>query len=143
MSSFLPYLNFDGTCREAMTRYHQVFGGNLTVMGAEDVPGGEEVPEGFAGRVIHADLSLETGGVLMASDTQPGGGRVPQSTYVSYQAPDVETARRAFEDLAADGEVEMEFGETFFSPGFGTLTDRWGTLWMINVEADGPPPGMG
>ncbi len=139
MSSFLPYLNFDGTCREAMTRYQQVFGGRLMIMGTEDVPGGEDVPEGFAGRVIHADLALETGGVLLASDTQPGGGRTPQSTYVSFQAPDVDTARRAFEDLAADGHVEMEFGETFFSPGFGTLTDVFGTLWMINVETDGPP----
>jgi PhnB protein len=139
MTSFLPYLNFDGTCREAFTRYQKVFGGELFVMGAEDAPDGGDVPEGFEGRVIHAALMLD-GALLMASDTQPGGGKTPQSTYVSFQAPDVETARAAFDDLASDGVVEMDFAETFFSPGFGTLTDRFGTLWMINVETDGPPP---
>ncbi|UDY34794.1 VOC family protein [Dermatobacter hominis] len=142
MTSFLPYLNFDGTCRDAFTRYQQVFGGELFVMGAEDAPGDGDVPEGFEGRVIHAALMLD-GALLMGSDTQPGGGKAPQSTYVSYQAPDVEAARRAFDDLAADGEVDMSFAETFFSPGFGTLTDRFGTLWMINVETDGPPTGAG
>ena len=142
MTSFLPYLNFDGTCREAFTRYQKVFGGELFVMGADDAPEDSGVPAEFEGRVVHAALMLETGGLLMGSDTQPGGGLTPQSTYVSYQAADVASARAAFDDLASDGKVEMDFGETFFSPGFGTLTDRFGTLWMINVETDGPPPGM-
>jgi PhnB protein len=141
MTSFLPYLNFDGTCREAFERYQRTFGGELFVMGAGDTPDGAAMPEEFAGRVVHAALVLDSGATLMGSDTPPGRWSTPQSTYVSYQAPDVDTARAAFDDLAADGEVEMPFGETFFSPGFGTLRDRFGTLWMINVETEGDAPG--
>lgn len=32
----------------------------------------------------------------------------------------------------------MPFGETFWSPGFGSLIDRFGVPWMINVI---PPAG--
>jgi PhnB protein len=28
----------------------------------------------------------------------------------------------------------MPFAETFFSPGFGALIDRFGVPWMINVS---------
>lgn len=31
MTRLAPYLNFDGTCREAMTFYQQCFGGELSV----------------------------------------------------------------------------------------------------------------
>lgn len=27
----------------------------------------------------------------------------------------------------------MPFGETFWSPGFGSLVDRFGVPWMVNV----------
>ena len=31
MSGLIPYLHFDGTARDALTFYHQVFGGELTL----------------------------------------------------------------------------------------------------------------
>jgi PhnB protein len=36
----------------------------------------------------------------------------------------------------------MPFGETFGSPGFGSLIDRFGVPWVVNVipSADGKPP---
>ena len=49
---------------------------------------------------------------------------------------DLDEAKRAFEALAEGGKVGMAFGETFWSPGYGNLTDRFGVPWMINCEKD-------
>lgn len=36
--SFRPYLFFGGTCRQAFTRYHEIFGGDLEIMSFGDLP---------------------------------------------------------------------------------------------------------
>ena len=69
-----PYLNFDGTAREAMTFYQQVLGGQLDVM----TFGQYGIEGAGADGVMHAYLETDDGFVLMASDLPPGqegGGR--------------------------------------------------------------------
>ncbi|HET7033376.1 MAG TPA: VOC family protein, partial [Casimicrobiaceae bacterium] len=44
-------------------------------------------------------------------------------------------ADRLFNALADKGEIRMPIGETFWSPRFGMLVDRFGIPWMINTEA--------
>jgi Uncharacterized protein conserved in bacteria len=40
--------------------------------------------------------------------------------------------------------VVMGFAETFWSPGYGALVDRFGVPWMVNVtRAAGTGPGNG
>jgi len=133
--AFHPYLNFPGTCRQAMTRYQEVFGGELYVLGSADMPSDEGAmpPDWDPDMVVHAALMLD-GALLMASDA-PGSGD-PASTYVNYEARDVDDARRVFDALSDGGEVEMDFQETFWSPGFGSFRDRFGTLWMVGAPGD-------
>ena len=40
---------------------------------------------------------------------------------------------RAFARLAEGGEVTMPFSSSFWAKGFGMLTDRWGTAWMVST----------
>ena len=60
---------------------------------------------------------------------------------VTFHTNDPAEARRVFEALAEGGKVGMPFGETFWSPGYGSLTDRFGIPWMINTipSQDQPP----
>ena len=44
-------------------------------------------------------------------------------------------SKRVFDALAAGGQVTMPFAATFWSPGFGMVTDRFGTPWMVNVAS--------
>ncbi|MBS0302613.1 MAG: VOC family protein, partial [Proteobacteria bacterium] len=37
--------------------------------------------------------------------------------------------------LTQGGAVAMAYGKTFWSEGFGMVTDRFGTPWMVNVAA--------
>jgi PhnB protein len=47
--------------------------------------------------------------------------------------PDVATADRIFAALAAGGQIQMPLGQTFWSPRFGMVIDRFGVGCMVNV----------
>ena len=89
--AFRPYLFFGGNCREAFTRYQEIFGGELTLMTMKDVPG-EEPPADKADMIIHAALTLGDD-LLMASDDPMSDSFGPvQGMMVSYDAADVADA---------------------------------------------------
>ena len=128
--AFRPYLFFGGSCREAMTRYQEVFGGELTLVTMKDVPGEEPPPE-MADMIIHAAITFGDD-VLMASDDPMSESFGPvQGMMVTYDAADVDDAKRVFEALAEGGTVTQALEPTFFSEAFGMVTDRFGTPWMI------------
>ena len=129
--AFRPYLFFGGNCRDAFTRYQEIFGGELTLLSMKDVPGEDAPPPETADMIIHAALALGDD-LLMASDepTTDSFGPV-QGMMVSYDAADVNDAERVYEALAAGGTVTQALEPTFFSAAFGMCTDRYGTPWMI------------
>ena len=136
--AFHPYLNFGGNCREAFTRYQEIFGGELVVMPMSEMPTDQPVPADQADLVMHAALMFD-GHILMASDDPTGGFHGVSGMHVNYTVPDGDEAERVFNALADGGQVTMPIGETFWSPKFGMCVDRFGTPWMVNVEA--PEPG--
>ena len=130
--AYRPYLFFGGNCREALTRYKEIFGGDLTLLTMKDTPGQEDAPPEVADMIIHAALVVGED-VLMASDdpTSAGSFGPVQGMMVSYDAADDDDAKRVFEALADGGTVTQALEPTFFSSGFGMCTDRFGTPWMI------------
>ena len=128
--AFRPYLFFGGNCRDAFTRYQEIFGGDLTLLTMKDVPG-EQPPAAQADLIIHAALTVGDN-LLMASDDPMSESFGPvQGMMVSYDATDVDDAKRVFEALAADGTITEALQPTFFSDAFGMCVDRFGTPWMI------------
>jgi PhnB protein len=130
--AFRPYLFFGGNCRDAFTRYKEIFGGELTLLTMKDVPGEQPAssPEA-ANMIIHAALVVG-GDYLMASDdpTSESFGPV-QGMMVCYEAQDVADAKRVFDALSEGGSVTQELQPTFFSEAFGMCVDPFGTPWMI------------
>lgn len=139
MHSCCPYLYFDGQAADAMRAYQQALGGELKLLRYADAPAdaGPPPPGCEASdkqRVMHAMLQFE-GGMLMASDApNPGMAEPMRGMSVSVTFPDAQKARRVFDALAAQAEVRMPFGPTFWAQGFGMLVDRFGTPFMINCE---------
>jgi PhnB protein len=131
--AFRPYLFFGGNCREAFTRYQEIFGGDLVLLKMSDMPADEPVPADQADLIMHAALTFD-GHLLMASDDPTGNFGGVQGMHVNYTVADVTEAERVFEALADGGEVTMPLGETFWSPSFGMCVDRFGTPWMIDAE---------
>jgi PhnB protein len=54
---------------------------------------------------------------------------------LTYTAKDAAEADRIFAALADQGQTRMPLGQTFFSPRFGMVEDRFGVLWNVIVVA--------
>ena len=126
-----PYLNFDGTTREAMEFYRDVLGGRLDISTFGEF-GGEP-----ADGVMHANLHTDDDFTLMASDTPPGMEFTPGpanfSVSLSGDAADGERLRGYFAKLSEGGEVTMPLEKQMWGDEFGMVTDRFGTPWMVNI----------
>jgi PhnB protein len=134
--AFYPYLYFGGNCRAAMTRYQEIFGGDLEVLTGEAAPPGE-VPDDKKDLVMHAYLKVDDA-ALMASDTYDDSFEGMKNVFVHYSTPDVDRARTVFEGLAEGGDVQMPGGEVFWSPFFGVVVDRFGTPWQVSADQEQP-----
>jgi PhnB protein len=131
-----PYLFYDGNCEEALTFYQKVLGARIDAMHrfGEGPPEMQSAPE-HKNRIMHARLTID-GEVLMASDGMPGHFNKPQGFAVSLQVEDPADAERRFKALADGGTVNMPFGKTFFSKGFGMCVDKFGIPWMVNCPLE-------
>ena len=131
--SFHPYLAFAGNCREAFTRYQEIFGGEAVLLTAADVPPDEsmEMPADKAEFIIHA--ALVAGDQLLMGADDPGGGFDGQNRGMccNFSVDELAEAERVFAALSEGGAVQMPLTPTFFSPGFGMCIDRFGTPWMV------------
>jgi PhnB protein len=131
---FNAYLHFNGDCEEAFKLYAQVLGGKIEAMILhEGTPAEQHVPPEWRKKVMHARMTVGDQ-ALMASDAPPGHYHEPQGFSVSIQMKDVAQGQRVFNALAEGGTVKMPFQQTFWSPGFGMLKDRFGIPWMVNCE---------
>lgn len=140
MSPINAYLTFDGTAAEAMRFYEQVLRGTMqTMMTMGDMPAcdDQKIPPEMRQRCMHACLVLGEG-MLMASDTMPGHGPAYEGMKgmsVAVSLPSVEEATRVFNAFADGGKVEMALEPTFWAEIFGSVTDRFGTSWLVNGPA--------
>lgn len=137
----IPYLNFNGNCAEAMAFYARVLKGEQgPVMRFGDMPASPDmppVPDSAKNAVMHTFVKYGDQ-ELMGSDVMPEacggqGYQAPNGFYVNIRVDSVDEGSRIFKALSEGGKVAMAFDKTFWSPGFGMLTDRFGTPWMVNV----------
>lgn len=72
---FIPYLSFNGTCREAFDFYREVLGAqDFNIITHGETPAGEHVSAGWQDKVINAYLRAD-GAELMGADTPPEMGQ--------------------------------------------------------------------
>ena len=135
--SIQPYLFFEGRCDEAIAFYQKAASAEVQMlMRFRDAPAEaqQNSPPGNADKVMHASLRIGRS-VVMMSDGRCGGSPAFSGFALSLTVTDVAEAQRVFAALAEGGQVGMPLAKTFFSPQFGMLTDRFGVMWMVMVEA--------
>ena len=133
------YLNFDGKCEDAFRFYETLLGGKIEELHTfGQSPMGGQMPPGWQDKVMHVRLTVGKS-VLMGSDAPTQHFERPQGFSVSVAAPTKAEGERIFNGLAEGGKVTMPFQSTFWSAGFGSVTDRFGTPWMVNTNQ--PPQG--
>ncbi|HCQ3087576.1 TPA: VOC family metalloprotein YjdN, partial [Escherichia coli] len=75
---------------------------------------------------------------IMMSDAIPSGKASYSGFTLVLDSQQVEEGKRWFDNLAANGKIEMAWQETFWAHGFGKVTDKFGVPWMINVIKQQP-----
>jgi PhnB protein len=129
------YLFFDGRCDEAIAFYQSALGAEVTMlMRFKDSPEAHTVPPGSEDKVMHARLVIG-GTAVLASDGRCLGQPNFQGFALSLNASDAAEAEHLFAALSDGGTVQMPLAQTFFSPRFGMVADRFGVLWMVYVPA--------
>lgn len=139
-TTITPYLDFAGRCEEALSFYADALGAQIeTIMRFNESP--DPTPpgmlqSGFEAKVMHSSFTIN-GVRLMATD----GGN-DQSKFDGFQlAFSVATeseARKTFDALAAEGSVVMPLCQTFWSPCFGMVADKFNVRWMVMVPGEQP-----
>ncbi len=137
------YLNFPGTCEQAMNFYEKHLGAKVlmkSTFGSMAGPGGpQNLPPGCtADQILHARFTLGDT-LVMASDGPPERVQPMRSAYLCLSVDSNQEAERIYKVLSEGGEVFMPMGETFFAHRFGQLRDAFGINWMvIREKAMGP-----
>ena len=130
-----PYLNFDGRCEEAIEFYKKSLGAKVDMMmrmneNPEPQPGMS--PPGTENKILHSAFHIGDTQV-MASDGRMQGKPAFQGISLSLDLKTKSDAERTFRALSEGGQVQQPLIETFFSPAFGMVADRFGVSWMVIV----------
>ncbi|MBP9757250.1 MAG: VOC family protein [Candidatus Pacebacteria bacterium] len=133
-SKLNPYLNFDGTAKDAMEFYKAALGGELTMSTFGEA--GMTHEGGDKDKIMHAMLVTESGITLMASDTPPEWTlNVGNNVSVSLSGDDDAELTGYWEKLSAGGTVDQPLVQAPWGDKFGMFTDKFGIRWMLNIAA--------
>jgi PhnB protein len=134
-----PYLFFGGRCQEAVEFYRDALGAEVQMLmcfkeSPEPPPPGA-IPDNWGDKVMHACFKIGDT-LVMASDGCASDGQGFQGFSLALSVASKAEADRVFAALSDRGHVTMPLGETFFSPRFGMLVDRFGVGWTVIAEAE-------
>lgn len=130
------YLQFNGTCREAMNFYRECLGGELELQTFGESPMAEGMTAEMKDQVLHSALNSETL-TLMASDAMQGQKPTPGGAVtLCINSEDPEEIKILYTKFAVGATITQPLSEAFFG-WYGALTDRYGIDWMF--QAGGAP----
>lgn len=125
-----PYLALPGTAREALSFYHSVFGGELSLHTYDDFGRSD----GPADAIAHGEL---TGPVSISAADAAVGDPVFSSTGLLFSLLGVEEPpllRAWFDALADGGEVVTPLERREWGDHDGVVRDRFGIDWLIGFR---------
>jgi PhnB protein len=138
MARVNTYLNFQGQTEEAFTFYARIFGTQVTMLSRySDMPAAApgELPDAERDLVLHAELPIIAGHVLMATDMLRSMGqetRVGNNTTLCLDVDSREEADRLYDALSGGGSEGSPMADMPWGAYWGVILDRYGIRWMIN-----------
>jgi len=129
------YLMFNGRCEEAIEFYKKTLGAQVEmIMRFKDAP--EGCSPGTENKVMHSAFKIGDTTVMATDGMMKDQGSLEFKGFsLTLNPKTVAEAERLFKALSGDGgQVHQPLIETFFSPRFGILADKFGVSWMVVVE---------
>ena len=142
MARVSTYLNFPGTTEQAFAFYLSVFGGQFSgpihrFGEAPAAPGQPPLSEADKNLVMHVELPILAGHVLMGTDAPASMGFSVvhgNSVHINLEPDTRAETDRLFSALSVGAKVDMPLQDMFWGAYFGSLTDRFGIRWMFNCS---------
>lgn len=141
MARTSTYLNFPRNTEEAFNFYKSVFGGEFTSGGIarfSDIPateGAPPLPEGDKNLVMHIELPIVGGHLLMGTDAPETMGfnvNFGNNIYINLEPDSRTETKKLFDALSVGGKITMELQDMFWGAYFGSCRDKYGVQWMFN-----------
>lgn len=131
-----PYLVVEGRGKEAIAFYQKAIDAQVVqVQTFGEIPENPEfpIPNEAKDFIINAHLKVGDSD-LMLSDTFPGHSvPIGAQVTISLTTNNVDKTREVFAELQEDGQVIMALQETFWSPLYGQVIDKFGVTWQVNT----------
>jgi PhnB protein len=136
------YLNFMGNTEVAFAFYKAVFGTEFAspIMRMGDMPsspGAPQLPGPEQHMVMHIELPILAGHVLMGTDMLESMGherRLGNSVTIDLELEDRGETERLFGLLSDGGSDVFGLTDMPWSAYWGTCADRYGIRWMFNCQ---------
>ncbi|MFP5112457.1 VOC family protein [Bacillaceae bacterium C204] len=133
----IPYLVMNGNAKEAIQFYQKALDAQvLFSQSFGEMPENPEYPLPAEAKDLVSHATIKVGETeVMFSDTFPGQPHhIGNQVTICISTNDADQAHRMFEALQEGGQVTMPLQETFFSPAYGNLTDKFGVSFQIFTE---------
>ena len=133
------YLNFMGTTEEAVRFYAEVFGGELGEISrmreVPTAPGQPPLPPEELDKVMHVELSILGGTVLMGTDMLESMGhqlQIGNNVTINLEPDSLQETQRLYDALSEGAADCVPLQPMFWGSHWGTCLDRYGVRWMFN-----------
>lgn len=131
------YLFFNGQCEAALAFYRESIGAEtLFLLRFKDSAEAADTPPDWQDKVMHATFRVGDR-ELMASDGMAGAKPKGFTGFsLSLAVDDFAAGEKLFTALSAGGQALIPWQATFWTKGYGMLSDRFGVPWMVSVAHD-------
>jgi PhnB protein len=131
-----PYISFRDNAREALTFYHDVFGGELSMNTFAEYQASEDPAD--AEKIMHGEVTTENGLSLMAADLPSSMEYSTGSNFsVSLSGDDESELRGYWDKLIDGGTIAQPLEMAPWGDSFGMCVDRFGISWLVNISGSG------
>lgn len=132
MATLIPYLTFNGNCKEAMNYYKSIFGGELSLMVAGETPAASQMPPKYHNQILHSSLKTDNF-EIMATDMVPGAFTEGNTVHLTLICKNEDEMKTLFEKISAGGKVNQPISQMFFGL-MADVTDKYGKSWLLELD---------
>jgi PhnB protein len=134
MNSMNVYLQFAGTCEDALNFYKHALGGEIVSLKRFD-KAPAEMSFVKAEHIMHAEFKAD-GVYFMASDGLEQRPEGESNISLNINMTDTNVQTQIFNKLSEGGTITMPLQDTFWGARFGMFTDKFGIKWMLSYEQE-------
>ncbi|WP_211342361.1 VOC family protein [Aquisalibacillus elongatus] len=125
-----PYFMFNGNGIEAVEFYKDVFDAEVVEFKTyAELP---DAKEGDESLLLHANLTIAGNDIMLSDTDQENPIEVGTNVSVAVVTDDADQTSDMYRKIREnDGEEVMPLHETFFSPAYGKVKDKFGIEWQL------------